>query len=364
MMYCAVAERNDGRIRLLYGHNFQHITQDSDEAPQVTIVDRNGTEQIFKPDLLLACDGLLSQTRQSLTQWLGMAPDHFEMIRYPSASTGLTYKVLNLPACFPVQGKMDAVDDHRMTYSIVSRHKNPSDAMALFAFPVTDPGHPRSVNIIRAADHNLWKIDDADDLIAYLDDAFPQLDVPEIVSRKEAEDFVQIEAGRFPAPQHARNIHAKLGQGNDVMHCLLIGDAAHAFPPDLGLGVNSALEDLFVLDQIFASGRSNLADVCRTYQEQRLPNNASLTRLVQTVAPYQYNHKPWHLRKWILMFMIQHGLHKIMPWLIDKPTFQLTQNHNMDFVEIERRQKKSGSTMRLLGAALMATLIVGLTTVF
>ncbi|SIN64174.1 2-polyprenyl-6-methoxyphenol hydroxylase [Parasphingorhabdus marina DSM 22363] len=364
MMYRAVAERNDGRIRLLYDHSFQGITLDADEIPRVTISDGNGAKQIFQPDLLLACDGLVSQARQSLAQWPGMAPDYFEMIQYPSASTGLTYKVLNLPACFPVQGKIDAADDHRMTYSIVSRHTNPGDAMALFAFPVTDPGHPRSVNIIRAADHNLWKIDNADDLIAYLQDAFPQLDISEIVSRAEAEDFVKIEAGRFPAPQHARHVHAKIGQGHNVMHCLLIGDAAHAFPPDLGLGVNSALEDLFVLDDILASAGGNLEEVCHTYEKQRLPNNASLTRLVQTVAPYQYNHKPWHFRKWLLMFMIQLGLNRIMPWLIDKPTFQLTQNHDLDFVEIERRQKKSRSTLMLLGAALTAALLFGLVALF
>ncbi|MEM8917403.1 MAG: NAD(P)/FAD-dependent oxidoreductase [Pseudomonadota bacterium] len=364
MMYRAVTERNDGRIRLLYGHNFKDISQDTDNVPQVTIADRNGEKQVFKPDLLLACDGLFSQVRKSLDRWQRMAPDRFEMIQYPSASTGLMYKVLNLPACFPVNGKTGAVDDHRMTYSIVSRHKNPGDAMALFAFPVTDPDHPRSVNIIRTADHNLWKIDNPDDLIAYLQNAFPQLDIAEIVSRKEAEDFVKIEAGRFPAPQHARNIHARLGQGNNVLHCLLIGDAAHAFPPDLGLGVNSALEDLFVLDEIFANAGNNLEAVCCTYEGQRLPNNASLTRLVQTVAPYQYNHMPWHFRKWILAFMIQHGLNKIMPWLIDKPTFLLTQNHNVDFVEIERRQKKSRLTLMLLGAALTAALLIGLAAVF
>lgn len=364
MMYRAVEERNDGSIRLLYGHSFQSIGKGPGGVPQVTISDKDGNEHIFRPDLLLACDGLNSQVRQSLKQWPGMAPSQFEMIQYPSASTGLTYKVLNLPACFPVKGKMGAVDNHRMTYSILSRHKDRRDAMALFAFPVTDPNHPRSVNIIREADHNLWKIDNADDLTAYLQDAFPQLDISEIVSREEVEDFATLEAGKFPAPQHAKNIYAKLGKSDDAMHCLLIGDAAHAFPPDLGLGVNSALEDLFVLDGIFAEAGEDIEQLCHDYQKARLPNNASLARLVQTVAPYQYNHMPWKLRKWILMFMIQRGLNKTMPWLIDKPTFMLTQDHNMDYVEIERRQKRSSLTMQMLGAALLASVVAGAIAVF
>ncbi len=358
MMYRAIEERNDGRIRLLYGHSFQNIEQGPGGVPQITITDEGSNEHIFKPDLLLACDGLNSQVRRSLKRWPGMAPDQFKMIQYPSASTGLTYKVLNLPACFPVKGKIGAVDDHCMTYSILSRHKDRRDAFALFAFPVTDPNHPRSVNIIREADHNLWKIDNANDLIKYLQDSFPQLDISEIVSLEEAEDFAMLEAGQFPAPQHAKNVHAKLGDGYDAMHCLLIGDAAHAFPPDLGLGVNSALEDLFILDQIIADG-GNIEQLCKNYEKVRIPNNESLVRLVQTVAPYQYNHMPWRFRKWILTFMIQRGLNKVMPWLIDKPTFMLTQDHNKDYVEIERRQKKSSLTMRILGIALLSSLAAG-----
>lgn len=39
MMYRAVEERNDGSIRLLYGHSFQSIGQGPGGVPQVTISD-------------------------------------------------------------------------------------------------------------------------------------------------------------------------------------------------------------------------------------------------------------------------------------------------------------------------------------
>lgn len=357
MLYHAVTERDDGRIRLLYGHSFKNLSQSLDERPQVTIANDAGEETIFEPDLLLACDGLNSRVRQSLQQWPTMAPDHFEMQRHPSPSTGLSYKVLNLPARFDVNADIGTVEDHRMTYAVVSNKKDRQDAMALFAFPVTDPSHPRSVNIIREADHNLWKIDKADALFTYLQDSFPQLHISEIVPRDEAEDFVALEPGRFPAPQYAKNIHAKLEAGGHVTHCLLIGDAAHAFPPDLGLGVNSALEDLYVFDGILTEVGEDLEQACQEYEARRLPENAALARLVQTVAPYQYNHVPWRLKTWITAFIVQLGLHKIMPRYMDKPTFMLTQDHRLGFVEIERRQKRSELRLQLSGILAIAVLV-------
>ncbi|MEP3226465.1 MAG: NAD(P)/FAD-dependent oxidoreductase [Parasphingorhabdus sp.] len=357
MLHQVIQTRKDSRIKLLYGHDFQSITSDADGNPKITILDSNTEKTLtFQPELLLACDGLSSQVRKSLDNWPDLAKDQFEMIRYPSASTGLTYKVLNLPACFPIAGSDAAVDNHRMTYSIPSQFKDRRDAMAMFAFPVTDPNHPRSVNIIREADHNLWTIESADNLISYLQEGFPQLDIASIISREEAEDFASLTAGQFPAPQYAKSIHATLGEGKHAINCLLIGDAAHAFPPDLGLGVNSALEDLFVLDGIMSEDKSNLSEACVKFQKVRLPANASLARLVQTVAPYQYNHKPWHFRKWILTFVIQNGLHKTMPWLIDKPTFILTQNPDLDFVEIERRQKQSKTILNMLGCIVLGAI--------
>lgn len=205
-----------------------------------------------------------------------------------------------------------AVDDHRMNYIIPSRHKDHRRACALFAFPVAEPDQPRSVNIIRKADHFIWTIDTAQELLAFLGDSFPQIDVRSIVTAEEAGDFVKLEPGSFPQPQYSRHLHACIGPPDRPVHCLLIGDAAHAFPPDLGMGVNSALEDLEVLACIL-SCQPQLGKALPAYEKAKLPDSAALTRLVQKTFPEQYNHRPVRMLIWILGFFTRRGLNRIAP---------------------------------------------------
>lgn len=241
-----------------------------------------------------------------------------------------------------------AVDDHRMNYIIPSRHKDHRRACALFAFPVAEPDQPRSVNIIRKADHFIWTIDTAQELLAFLGDSFPQIDVRSIVTAEEAGDFVKLEPGSFPKPQYSCHLHACIGPPDRPVHCLLIGDAAHAFPPDLGMGVNSALEDLEVLACIL-SCQPQLGKALPAYEKAKLPDSAALTRLVQKTFPEQYNHRPVRMLIWILGFFTRRGLNRIAPWLVDKPAFLLTQDPNLSFSEMESRKKRTDLAVRSLG---------------
>jgi 2-polyprenyl-6-methoxyphenol hydroxylase-like FAD-dependent oxidoreductase len=224
----------------------------------------------------------------------------------------------------------------------------------LFAFPVYDPAHPRSVNLIREPDHELWTLETPDQLLAFLEDSFPQLDMRALVSHKEAADFVALEPGAFPAPQYARNLLASFGSGENRNHALLIGDAAHAFPPDLGLGVNAALEDVDRLANQLDRAESLEAALSR-YAAERLPEARDLVWLVTHVFPEQYNHRPWALRRWFAGFFLRRGLNALLPQLFAPPGFFLTQNPDLSFSEMRRQIEATDARLKGLGLGAMAS---------
>jgi 2-polyprenyl-6-methoxyphenol hydroxylase-like FAD-dependent oxidoreductase len=352
MLFAAIEERASPRLRVLYGHRVCDLTRADDGRLSVVVADGEGATQTLTPDLILACDGLGSAVRRGLARQPEVPPGAFDMIATPSLSTGLRYKVLNLPARFEAVGGA-GVEDHTMTYIIPSRHKDRRKACALFAFPVSDPAHPRSVNLIREPDHELWTLKTADQLLAFLEDSFPQLDMRALVSRKEAEDFVALEPGAFPAPQYARNLLASFGSGESRNHALLIGDAAHAFPPDLGLGVNSALEDVDRLANQLDRAES-LEAALSLYAAERLPEARDLVWLVTHVFPEQYNHRPWVLRRWIAGFFLRRGLNALLPQLFAPPGFFLTQNPELSFSQMRRQIETTNARIKGLGALVAA----------
>lgn len=69
----------------------------------------------------------------------------------------------------------------------------------------------------------------------------------------------------------------------------LQGDARAAFPPDLGQGVNSALEDVDDLAQTLDATGDDLAAALPLYEQRRAPQIAALVQLMSFSFPWQYN---------------------------------------------------------------------------
>lgn len=354
LLHEAIAERDSARIKLFYGHEVRGIRADTGQPAEIELVDTTGAVERFSPDLILACDGLNSAIRSAASALDQIPSGHFDMIAGDSISTGLRYKVLNLPAKFSLRNG-DAVDDYRMTYVIPSRHSDRRKACALYAFPVVDPRHPRSVNLVREDDHVLWTIDTAPALLDFLEDSFPQIDIRALVSTQEAQDFVGLEAGKFPAPQYSRHVHASIGPESRPSELLLMGDAAHAFPPDLGLGVNAALQDLTVLAECLEAGAS-LQAAAADYARRREPESRDLAWVVQESFPEQYNHRPWRLRLWIVDFLVKQGLHAVAPRFFDKAPYYLSQEPEMSYSEMRHRIERTRRRVAMLGLALGSVL--------
>ncbi|KAH0833996.1 hypothetical protein J3R83DRAFT_11232 [Lanmaoa asiatica] len=70
---------------------------------------------------------------------------------------------------------------------------------------------------------------------------------------------------------------------------VLLGDAAHAMEPHLGVGAGQAIEDAFVLGRLLThklTHQGNVTDALKTYEEVRLPIVNSIAQRSQNVGRY------------------------------------------------------------------------------
>ena len=153
----------------------------------------------------------------------------------------------------------------------------------------------------------------------------------------EIADFLARRPGKFPEPQYSPKVYAKIEAAQNDVDCVLIGDAAHSFPPDLGLGVNSALEDAYLFGQSIEAEPRDLAVAAAAYETKRLPESRALVRLVRKVFPYQYNQVPWRFGLSLAKILAQMKLHRWSGKLLDEPIFRLCQDERISYPELERR---------------------------
>jgi 2-polyprenyl-6-methoxyphenol hydroxylase-like FAD-dependent oxidoreductase len=134
----------------------------------------------------------------------------------------------------------------------------------------------------------------------------------------------------------------------------LVGDAIHAFPPDIGQGVNAGLMDVVCLDRALSGldtvcGKPiseskqlyTLADNLARYQRQHAPEIAALIRLARFGAPYQYR-QPHRADKffrtlWTMNVALRLILNKITFKLIQPSCIILSQRPELTFRQVMRR---------------------------
>jgi kynurenine 3-monooxygenase len=165
-------------------------------------------------------------------------------------------------------------------YTIRSKFTGPRDAISLGVLP-SRPGPTRTFNVIRIPEHDIWKIRNGNELREWFAKSFPRFDFStdsSLVTQAEFNRFAETDGLRLPPCQYSPELYvaspttaAKQGA------VILVGDAVHTFPPDLGEGVNSGLEDVFVLDEIL-SKHENIGDAAKEYAFHRGPEVRSSCR--------------------------------------------------------------------------------------
>ncbi|MEL7035239.1 MAG: NAD(P)/FAD-dependent oxidoreductase [Cyanobacteria bacterium J06592_8] len=357
LLYQEIEENWQQSIQILFNTKCIQInSENQDQSSLKVTVQEIDTENIFKLEthLLVGCDGINSIVRQTLDEWDNSGSDKFKMQFFPSESSGLKYKVLTIPPNFPLDHNHSERAVCTMAYAVRGE-----SSLSLGILPFADPDQPRTANIIKPPDHEIWTIKEGKKLSKFLENAFPQFPIKDIVSPEESDRFAKSEGGYFPVPQYCSGLHWLTSDQENSSGIVLLGDAVHCFPPDIGQGVNSALEDVFVLNQALSETNNKISKTLPLYESWRSPNLKPLIRLAQTAFPWQYNQDIARKRLWIINFLFRLILSRLLPFIFNPAAFILIQNHQLSYREIWQKAEKTTQVIYLLlGLILVGSLLI------
>eukprot|EP00580_Thalassiosira_gravida_P007477 CAMPEP_0201635820 /NCGR_PEP_ID=MMETSP0493-20130528/8207_1 /ASSEMBLY_ACC=CAM_ASM_000838 /TAXON_ID=420259 /ORGANISM="Thalassiosira gravida, Strain GMp14c1" /LENGTH=586 /DNA_ID=CAMNT_0048107831 /DNA_START=109 /DNA_END=1869 /DNA_ORIENTATION=+ len=371
-------------------------TREDGQSKCIRVKARNvedGSVTLHQAALVVGADGMNSKVRQCLADadpstaengWQrNFNPKNFVLKRYTSPASHLRIKVLQLPPRFEIpdalgSGSPPLVTNSEKTYALRSVNTGPRNYLSLGLLPMKDNTVVRPTNIVTRPDHEVWTIRDGPTMQRYFQKAFPRYNFEEeggMISKEEWDRFAKAEGTRFPYCQYSEGL-ATWVDGNDddesgTCGVALVGDAIHAFPPDIGQGVNAGLMDVVCLDRALKgldpetgaytekdeerSSSLPLETGLKRYQKRHAPEIAALIRLARFGAPYQYK-QPHRADRMLLKFWTANValrviLSKLTFGLVQPPSIMLSQNKDLTFRQVMKRAD--------LTTALFKTILVG-----
>lgn len=369
LLFCLteqIRKKNDEgkltNIRLLYETACDgfHVGENGKVHVHISAGDEGGQEVCA--DLMVACDGISSAVRS----WLETTEPKFKPISLPSAAAGLRYKMLTLKHRFPLPRQdgaepLPSVPEQKYVFRSVNQTLTARVNLGLLS---VKGEAKRTANIICVPQHIIWQLTSFADVKQFLVESFPQIDFPSFVDDDEIERFAQSAPGVFPQPQYVEKMQTIAGRkGEEQQGIVVVGDAAHAFPPDLGQGVNSGLDDVFSLYVALREENCDFAKALPAYEQRRAPEAKAICRLMQfgyvscpshplfctlivsllspfffskkTRYPYQYNQAIIMKNLCLANFALRMLLNKIMPFVFSPPAFFMVQgNPELSYAQV------------------------------
>lgn len=270
-------------------------------------IETDGKTETLLCDLLVAADGKNSRVVSSLRDAdssIVKSRRGFGAEERYSSSVGLKVKSLILnPSVFKRAGitEEDIASSLVVLDSAVS--SRPVKGRVKLGTLPTPTGQIESAGgllgvMVNPENSMLWSVRTVDEFYSLLERNFPVLDIRELMPKDRVESFLRTKPGEFPPITRVNSLTAKIASRRGVV---VMGDAAHSFPPDSGLGVNSGFEDVaklaFALDSL--SDQSTVCDVLSEYERLNDDEISALVHIARVASPFQYGNAPF--RRKVLM---------------------------------------------------------------
>jgi len=381
---------DEGRIVLMEGKECLYVvpaettSTEQIEHEQVCVTVRDcttGKEEQHLTQLVVGADGIRSNVRRSLNTmaeeykvWPGTKHGKFNVKKYTTPATGLRLKALQLPPKFPIPNNDGTSIESfsKNMYVFIAKNKGPKDFVRFGLLPMIDNESCRPCNVITRPSHDIWKLEkDGEVYKEWFQKAFPRLPIQTndkskaLFPDEEWDRFAKAEYTSFPPAQRCTGLAAVSPQGQAGV--VLVGDACHAFSPDIGQGVNAGLADVVALGRALQgvnvlTGKEDekkgntpaVGTALKTYEHVRSPEIKALIRLARFGAPYQYN-QPLYRDKigkmlWLSNLVLRLMLNKLTFGIIPKQCLLEAQNPKQTFRKIMR--KADTTTAGLVGVLL------------
>ncbi|KAL7554468.1 hypothetical protein ACHAWF_017924 [Thalassiosira exigua] len=388
MAECVAAHNEESRckIELLTAKECVSVAPaDAKEGRCVRVEIRDadsGVHSVYDADFVVGADGMYSRVGRCLAssppdRWhfsRGIKPRKFELKKWTSPASYLRIKVLQFPPRFEIPnapGKLPLTTRAEGTYALRSVKTGPRDYLSLGLLPMKDNYAVRPTNIVTRPDHEVWTITDGPTMREYFQSCFPRFNFEKdagMISEAEWDRFAKAQGTRFPPCQRSEGLAAWDSSGASGV--ALVGDACHAFSPDIGQGVNAGLMDVVCLDRALrgldpatgeevatTTGGEDGPELRRNldrYQRRHAPEVAALIRLARFGAPYQYRqpHRADRVlaKLWTANVVLRLLLNKLTFGLVPQHCIMLSQDKDLTFRQVMRRADITSRALK--GAAL------------
>lgn len=318
-------------------------------------------------DLVVACDGSHSSVQRIARAHQSRihSARGFDLCRRSSPSVGMCPKGILLSATpqltRPDHSSAAKLVDPTHVYKLVG---DPSyeHRFDLLLLPVGNPDvqRVRIAMLCLPPDHELWHTYSVHDAFHVFERSFPRLNVRDIISPAEMARLIEEKPMPFchiQRPDSLVGLFKHADPAAPSKGIVFLGDSAHAFPPDLAQGINSALEDVRVFHDVvreFGSDRRSLRAVLRNYELRREPEVRHLLRLMRNGAAYQYGQNSLASLAYSLHARLRSVLQRLAPRRFH-PVVDTLIRQNYDYSEVSSMERESAINTALL---LISALVV------